>query len=102
MTKYYQIGGERVGFQASYLSGTAVSCGGTTVALTVPTGATTAFIMAETAAVYYAINEDTAGTTSPGYVPTDGKGFVFTCDNLAKLAVAGASGAIAHVEFYQE
>ena len=88
---------------STYLSGTAAVCGTTSTQITVPAGATSAFIHAAGAAVYWNINGASAGTTSPGYVASDTHGLVFPIDNLATLYVAGAAAAsVAHIEFYQD
>ena len=102
MVQYSPQDGPAV-IRGSYLSGTAAACGTTSTAITAPTGASLALIHAEGAAVYWSVNASSVvGSTAPGYVAQDQVGFIPEIDNLTKVAViGGASGAIAHVEFYQ-
>ena len=103
MSRLVQIGGEMVPFRASYLGGTAVVCGTASTQVTVPAGTHMALIAARGGAIYYAVNGSSAGTTSPGYVPSDTLQPIFPVDNLASLHVAGDGAAcVAHVQFYAD
>jgi len=96
------MGGERVPFRSEYLGGTACVCGTAIVALTLPAGANCAVIDARGGAIYYTVNGDSAGTTSPGYVPADNQRAVLPIDGLTSLHVAGEAASVAHVQFYND
>ena len=88
---------------STHLGGTAAACGTASTEITVPARATSAYIHAAGAALYYAVNAEAAGTASPGYIPQDQNGVIFPVDNLAGLFVCGAAAsAVAHIEFYQD
>ncbi len=87
-----------------YMSGDVVSLPGqaSVEVTTLPTRCTMFQIRAEGGAVYYEMNGAGASANSPGYV-ADGSGAVVgPLQNLARLDVFGAAGAIAHIEFYVE
>lgn len=72
------------------------------VPIPVPNGANAAIIMAEGGAIYFAINNGPAKTTSGGYAPQDSTpGVVYPIDDFRILHVYGGAGAIAHVLFYK-
>lgn len=100
MTKFYEIGGERVPYRMGYLGGTACECGTAVVELTLPDGANMATIDARGGAIYYTIGGDSAGTTSPGYVPTGNQRVILPIDNLDSLHVSGEAASVAHVQFF--
>jgi hypothetical protein len=88
---------------SSYLGGTAAACGTASTEITVPAGATSAWIRAAGAAVYWAVNGASAGTASPGYVDSGMTGYVPPISNFTGLYVAGESAsAVAHIEFYED
>lgn len=101
MPKYYR---DLVPFKRTYLAGTCAACGTTSTAITVPAGASTVFIHAEGAALYWQANGTAAiGTVAPGYVAADGHAAILPIDNLGTLHVVGAGTAgVAHIEFYQD
>jgi hypothetical protein len=100
VTKYYEMGGERIPYRMGYVGGTACVCGTAVVSLTLPDGANMAMIDARGGAIYYALNDTTAGTTSPGYVPTGTQRVILPIDNLTSLHVSGEAASVAHVQFY--
>ena len=60
-------------------------------------------IDAETAAVYYAINDNAADATAHGYIPTDGARFIGPLAGRFTMSVWGtaADAAVAHVQFFR-
>ena len=104
MAKYTQIGGEMVPFRSTHLGGTACACGTASTAVTVPDGATNAFIHAAGAAVYWNVTGTSAGTVSPGYAAKDTVGYIPPIDNMGTViyVAGGDAAAVAHVEFYQD
>ena len=85
-----------------YISGLRVTCNGEqTVAL--PSTATCIYIRANGGDVYYDLNETTANTTSPGYVPEDALEVIGPMSNLDALTVYGSGATVyAHIEFWRE
>ena len=71
MTKTRQIAGLEEVFLPTHMGGTAFACGGGTIAVAIPTGARSVFIMSEGGATYYEVEGTAAGTASSGYVPQD-------------------------------
>jgi hypothetical protein len=102
LKKDVQIGGEIIPFRMHHLGGTAIACGTASVSVTLPAGANNAVIAARGGVIYFTVNGASAGTASPGYIPADGTGFVFTVDDLSSLHIAGEAASVAHIQFYQE
>lgn len=87
---------------ADYKGGETLEPNGASVAATIPAGTTMVFVSAEGGPIYYAINAAPADANSPGYVPQDTLRVVFSIANLTSLAIFGAAGAKAHIEYYQD
>lgn len=92
---------ETVAIGWTYLGEESLTMDETSQDCTLPTGANVIEISAETDAVRYTINDD-ASVNSGGFVPANQTRYVLKLENLTGLAVYGATGAIAHMNYYQE
>jgi hypothetical protein len=93
-----------VPYLSTYKGGSTVPCGTSAAgsAITIPALSNWAWIHAEGAAVYWAVNAGSATSLSPGYVAQDQTGLIAEIDNFGTLHVNGyGTAAVAHVEFYQ-
>ena len=61
-------------------------------------------IDAETAEVYYEINDNAASASAHGFVPTNGGRIIGPMGNLASMTVWGAAAdtAVAHIQYFRE
>ena len=89
--------------QWRYISGTSVTCDGSSQSVPIPSTASIVEIRAETGAIYFAINHaGFASASSPGYVPADGAEIIGPLSNLDTLDVSGTAANVAHIMFFEE
>lgn len=100
MTRYYQLGGERVPYLYSHLGGTALIPNGGTVSLVLPDGVQSVYMRPENGKAYYAVNLTAAGTVTMGYVPSDGTEMIMPVDNMGTVSVYAAAGVTVHTQYY--
>lgn len=70
-------------------------------ALNMPSTTSAVTISTEDAACYYAVNGGIAGTTSPGYIPSDGMQTIGPVANLTGIRIH-ATAANVHVQYWRE
>lgn len=86
-----------------YLGGDVISLAGASVQVTtLPTLCSMYQIRANGGAVYYQMNGTAASANSPGFVADASGTLEGPFQNLNRLDVYGAQGAIAHITFYRE
>ena len=88
-----------------YLGGQTLTMDGTTQNLAMPRDVEIVEIDAETAEVYYAINDNAADATAHGFVPTNGGRIIGPLGNRDfTMSVWGtaADTAVAHIQYFRE
>lgn len=86
-----------------YLGGQTLTMDGTTQTLALPRDCSIVQIEAETAAIYYEINDNAAAATAHGYIPTDGARFIGPLAGRFTMSVWGvaADAGVAHVQYFR-
>lgn len=83
---------------SKYLGAQRLTMADNAQATTLPTGTNKIILVAEGAAIRYAINT-TATSSSAGYVPID-CGLILRVPNLTSLSIYGATGAYANLVYF--
>ena len=86
------------------IGGETLTMDGTTQWLTLPSDCNIIKVDAETAEVYYEINDNASDATAHGFVPTNGGRIIGPLGNLASFSVWGtaADAAVCHVQYFRE
>ena len=87
-----------------YLGGEVITCDGTDQAATLHGGTSAIMIDARGGDVYYSINSAIAAfAPGPGYVPMNGGRILGPlAEPFTQLAIYGAAGAYAHLQYFRE
>ena len=86
------------------LGGDCLTMDGTTQTLGLPSDCSIVEIDAETAEVYYEINDNAASAATTGFVPTNGGRIIGPLAGRFTVSVWGtaADAAVAHIQYFQQ
>jgi len=85
-----------------YLAGEVLTPNAVSALVTIPSEATIIEMRPEGGAMYFAINNAFALTTSPGYIADGGGEILGPLGNLNQLAVYAAAGVTVHIMYFRE